>query len=333
MEAGRVSLEGEVSLFPTTGRFLGLDGGGSRTRVALWSGADLLCRQEGPASNPSVLGTVASLDVMSALITQALAEHPGKTPDLIGVGLAGVGPPERGLRAEIEKGLSDRFSSPVGVWNDAEAGLAGATLGEAGVLLIGGTGSSALGFDGSDRVALMGGWGRSLRDAGSAYELFQRFSQLLLLAQEEGETSFEKGPRAILLGELGIRDTKELIALFARGPRPSEIEACGRILFQAAEGGDYLALELLEEAGEDLLELALRCEKSMGFDSELPLILHGGLLEREGPVRSSLQRGLESREASKLFVREPRADAEAGAALLQLDALGETPLRALRLAF
>jgi len=277
-----------------------------------------------------VLGHEASLQVISSLIEEALSQCPGKAPRAIGAGLAGVGPAERGLRAQMEQGLAERFACPVGVWNDAEAALAGATMGSAGILLIGGTGSVALGFDGSARVVQMGGWGRSLRDAGSAYELFQRFAELLLLAQEEGESSFEHGPRAELLTRLGLSDARELIPLFARGARPQEIEACGRILFEAAEDEDLLALDLLEECGEDLLALALRCEKALAQADPLPLFLHGGLIERQGPVRRALERRLSAQEESRLRVQDPIAGAEAGAVALQLDRLHETSLRALR---
>jgi len=136
------------------GRLLGIDAGGSGTRVVLLEGDRVTELTAGPP--------------MNALLTDGVAEKLEKiirdaAPDAAGIGMPGIRFP--GMLAGT---LTERAGCPVVVTGDGETARAGAFLGEPGVVVIAGTGSGATGWDGT-RTVRVGGRGFLLGDEGSAY--------------------------------------------------------------------------------------------------------------------------------------------------------------------
>ena len=139
------------------GRVLGIDVGGSGTRVILLENGTVTPQPDGPPMNVN--------------LTEGFAGHLLQIIKAADVTAAGVGLP--GLRQEtqareLSQTLGEQAGCPVYVTGDADTAQAGAFLGGPGVVVIAGTGSMAFGRDG-ERRARAGGHGFVLGDEGSAY--------------------------------------------------------------------------------------------------------------------------------------------------------------------
>jgi len=142
-----------------TGRLLGIDAGGSGTRVVLLAGDKVTAQPPAPPMNALLTEGIPALLLE---IIQAAA------PDAAGIGLPGLRDP--GIARELGASLSRQAGCPVLATNDADTARAGAFRGGPGVIVIAGTGSGAFGWDGQ-RSARAGGHGFLLGDEGSAYWL------------------------------------------------------------------------------------------------------------------------------------------------------------------
>jgi len=139
------------------GRILGIDAGGSGTRVVVLENGTVTVRPPGPP--------------MNALLTDGFAGHlrriiKAADATAAGIGLPGVRHP--GQAREIGDTLTRQTGCPVHVTGDADSARAGAFLGAPGVVVIAGTGSMASGWNG-ESSARAGGHGFLLGDEGSAY--------------------------------------------------------------------------------------------------------------------------------------------------------------------
>ena len=136
------------------GRILGIDVGGSGTRIILLERGTVTARPDGPPMNALLTDCYAAQ--LSQIIEAADATAAG-------VGMAGVRQPR-----ELSEALTRQTGRPVHVTGDADSARAGAFLGAPGVVVIAGTGSMASGWNG-ERSARAGGHGFLLGDEGSAY--------------------------------------------------------------------------------------------------------------------------------------------------------------------
>ena len=139
------------------GRLLGVDAGGSGTRVVVLENGRVTARPDGPPMN--VLLTDGIAEQLQDIITAA-------GPTAAGVGLPGLR--TTGQARQLGQTLTRQAGCPVHVTGDADTARCGAFLGDPGIVVIAGTGSVALGWDGK-RFAYAGGHGFVLGDEGSAY--------------------------------------------------------------------------------------------------------------------------------------------------------------------
>jgi N-acetylglucosamine kinase-like BadF-type ATPase len=148
---------GNSTLPSLPGRILGIDVGGSGTRVILLESGTVTARPGGPPMNALLTDGFAAQ--LSQIIEAADATAAG-------VGMAGLRQP--GQARDLSEALSRQTGRPVHVTGDADSARAGAFLGGPGVVVIAGTGSMASGWNG-ESSARAGGHGFLLGDEGSAY--------------------------------------------------------------------------------------------------------------------------------------------------------------------
>jgi glucosamine kinase len=139
------------------GRILGIDVGGSGTRVILLESGTVTARPDGPPMNALLT------DGFAAQLSQIIEAEDATAA---GVGMAGLRQP--GQARDLSEALSRQTGRPVHVTGDADSARAGAFLGAPGVVVIAGTGSMASGWNG-ESSARAGGHGFLLGDEGSAY--------------------------------------------------------------------------------------------------------------------------------------------------------------------
>ena len=293
--------------------FAGVDGGGTRTTLVLAdrSGREIL-RKVGGAGLVDPRDPTASAMLVADLVRAAVTEAGlAAPPAALCAGLAGVG--NETERAAVENALAaERVAGRVRIVTDGEIALEGALGGGAGVLLIAGTGSVAYGRSEAGKVARCGGWGMFVGDEGSGYSI-GRAGIVAALRAADG-----RGPDTRLLPELmakmGVDTPNGIPPWVGRVPK-GEIAALSRLVVEAADAGDPVALDLLRrEAGE----LALHPRALAGvlgpWTEPVTVVFHGGTLSSPlyaGMLSDALAGGLQ-----EFRVRPPVADAVAGALAL-----------------
>lgn len=228
-----------------------VDGGGTgcRARIADPSGAVIGSGQSGPA-NAMTDPDRAAFNVIEA--AELAAGAAGLAPDALSdakavIGLAGVNVGDYGER--LRRRLP--FAESMVLW-DAEIAVRGALGPHDGAAAIVGTGSVFGARDGN-AVRLVGGWGFLIGDQASGARLGRTLLERTLLAHD-GVGSGSALTDAVLKRFDG--EAQEIVS-FAHSVKPSEFAAFAPQIFQAAEAGDPIALEIVGE-GVAAIEASLR---------------------------------------------------------------------------
>lgn len=147
-----------------------------------------------------------------------------------------------------------------------------------GIALVAGTGSSCFGYDGKGNSFHSGGWGAILGDEGSAYDIGLRAIKRAMwaldgrlphtLLEDQMKSYLDANRIRSVVSACGIKVNQRLVAGFAT--RVSE----------AAAAGDQAAIDILEEAGENLGELAAFVARNLfSEDDRFPVVLGGGVFK------------------------------------------------------
>lgn len=236
--------------------FLGVDGGQSSTRAVIGdeTGRVLGIGRGGPSNYSGLAERPGRLLIAVRGSLRAACKQAGLNANQVrfaGACLGFSGGPA-GKEAIIRQILaSDRTL----VTDDAWIALSGATGGEPGIVVIGGTGSIAFGRNGAGRAARAGGWGYLFGDEGGAFWI-AREALRVALRWEEGwgnPTSL----RGRLLDATGARNMNDLLhrCYTPDFDRPS-VARFALLVNHAAEAGDPAALDILGAAACELAWLA-----------------------------------------------------------------------------
>ena len=223
---------------------VGVDGGGSRTRVILAdANGTVLARTEGAATALMPGYESAAADVIKALIGEVLAtaERTETRPSVCVVGVAGAGQ-ERAAQALWSALASRRVADDVSVLPDASIALEDAFGDNAGVLLISGTGSVAFARAPDGRMERCGGWGPYIGDEGSAAWMGRRALSVVTAAQDGREP--ETALTGAILTALELETLEGLIP-WAAEATPSQFAAIAPVIAQVASTGDLRANALI----------------------------------------------------------------------------------------
>jgi glucosamine kinase len=272
--------------------FLGIDGGGTRTRVALADGTGRECaRAEGPPTLIDPADPNATIGVIVDLCREVAAKGGADLPVAgLWAGIAGAG--TEGTRGVVEKALQEEgLASYTSVGADAEATFHDAFPSGPGILLISGTGSIALarGADGS-RVRV-GGWGEHLGDEGSGYRI--GMAALQAFARGEDGRGVPTKLRDPILDALGVTDPAELIKWTATA-RKADVASLVPLICEVAEAGDQAATAVIENAVDELVEhVRTLVQRLEPWPATPEVALAGGVIEEAGPLRLRVIRAIE----------------------------------------
>jgi glucosamine kinase len=271
------------------GRILGIDAGGSGTRVVILEHGTVT---EQPAGPP-----------MNALLTNGFVKHlqgiiEAACPAAAGIGLPGVRQEDQARR--IGQALTRQTGCPVHVTSDGASARAGAFLGEPGVVVIAGTGSAAFGWNG-ESTARAGGHGFLLGDEGSAYWI-GRAAARAALRWEDHLGGSEPIHRAVVQATGQSLDA--LISATSTHPAErSRLTALAPVL-TALAGEDLQARKIADRAAGHLAALAEGVQQRLG---PLPVAGAGGVFAAPA---------IWDRFAALTGATRPLAGAAVGAALL-----------------
>ncbi|QQE75405.1 N-acetylglucosamine kinase [Brevibacillus composti] len=172
------------------------------------------------------------------------------------------------------------------VENDGFAALLGATGGDAGILVIAGTGSIAFGVNQAGDTARAGGWGHRVGDEGSGYWIGkQAVTAVLKAADGRGEPTMLTG---LLLPHFGVNRVEELFNwMYGPAYAVEKVGELSPLVSQAAKAGDRVAGAILRAAGEELFLAARAVMDRLAMkDQPFKMILQGGVLQHDERVRS-----------------------------------------------
>jgi N-acetylglucosamine kinase-like BadF-type ATPase len=233
----------------------------------------------------------------------------------IGLGLTGVS--FAGHEIPMVEDLVREILQPthIVVAPDCVTNLAGASAGEAGVVVIAGGGTIAYGvLPGGSRQARAGGMGYLL-DEGNAFDLGRRAVVAAARASDgRGEpTTLE----AVVKGAFQvptIRDITKII--YATGFARERLSALAPLVAREAEAGDIAALKIITDAANELAQMALAVVCRLVPSNEaISIYPTGGVFKAgavlEGPFAAAIHRGWPAAE-----IKEPRYPPVVGALLL-----------------
>jgi len=263
--------------------FLGIDGGQSSTTALIGDAAGRVCGygRAGPCNH---VGTGEGRERFIAAITgcvvsackQAQLDFASIRFDSACFGFSGGPQNKKGLLNEMLH--CDRMT----ITHDAAIALEGANAGQAGLIVIAGTGSIAFGRDEQGRTARAGGWGYIFGDEGSGFDI-ARQALRAALRYEEG-WGITTALSDVLLEETRSVDANEVLHKFYTSEFPRERVAKLAVhVDRAATEGDPIARIILEEAGKSLADLARAVLSQLFPDGPARISYVGGVF-RSGPV-------------------------------------------------
>ncbi|MGD0823859.1 MAG: BadF/BadG/BcrA/BcrD ATPase family protein [Terriglobales bacterium] len=235
--------------------YLAIDGGGTKTRCLLADETTVLANATAGGSNIVRLGEQPAREALHTAVRKVCTTAK-ISPAQIGavcIGAAGAARPE--IAAKIRNILAELMGvTPVSieVVGDAEIALEAAFGAGPGVIAIAGTGSIAYGRDAAGRIVRAGGWGFAISDEGSGHWIGRRAISAVVNAHDQGG---ETALAAMILRAWKITTFDELVQQ-ANSTPPPDFPRLFPVVLRAADEGDAIARDLLEQAGAKLANLA-----------------------------------------------------------------------------
>ncbi|HEY6445003.1 MAG TPA: BadF/BadG/BcrA/BcrD ATPase family protein [Acidobacteriaceae bacterium] len=296
--------------------FLGVDAGGTKTTFVLGDAARELARvRTGTIKRMKADAETAERNLQEGL--RGLTDATGIAPESIAgccIGTAGE------TVALVTNWLREAFARYVGgelkIVGDVEIALDSVFFGGRGVLALAGTGSNMAGRAATGEIVRAGGWGPALADQGSGHFIGLESLRRGFLAVDEQRATrvLDDAQRFWGLGSLA-----EVIEFANANPAPEYSRLAPQVV-AAAEQGDAVALEVVEQGGRDLAMLAgLVIERIRGLERniegsfEAPAVaVAGSILENVALLRNAMTAELRARYADIRVIDKP-ADPPAGA--------------------
>ncbi len=315
-------------------RYLGVDGGGSKTAFVLVdeNGEVLGCHQEGPAyylqTGVEPMRAMLARGVLATLAQAALS--PAEV-DFAFFGLPSYGEDSKLLPTLDAAAAPTLAPGRFRCGNDAVCGWAGALAGQEGINIVAGTGSMAYGEYGGRR-ARAGGWGELFSDEGSGYWVAREGLQLF------SRMSDGRAPRGLLYQHLqdhfGLAADLDLCAAIYGGGRGerSDVAALSGLIAASAQAGDPQAQLLFTRAVGELIQLVDAVHERLQVPAGVRVrVSHsGGMFRLRELVLEPLRARLQLSGRGYDFIAARLAPA-AGAALYAARLSG-TPLSSLAVA-
>lgn len=254
---------------------IGIDAGGTKTDAVLADGQGVvLARARRGGANLAAHGELAVEKTLHELIDEMLGAG-SLRPDVICLGIAGA---DREEDNAVVHGIMRRIGARarVLVTNDALVALvAGAGLGP-GVVVIAGTGSIAYGRNTRNEAARAGGWGYILADEGSGYWMGRQALRAVVREADGRGPSTALTP--LLLEFFGVARPQHLVReVYRHYLNPSDIARCARLVQQARDAGDPLALHIASVAADELAAAVRSVLRQLQFgDTPYPVVMAGG---------------------------------------------------------
>ena len=295
--------------------YLGIDGGGTKTRCVLADESMVLATAMSGGSNIVRLGETQAREALHTAVRQVCATANISPAEIraICIGAAGAARPE--IAAKIHSILAELIpkAAPISieVVGDTEIALEAAFDAGPGVIAIAGTGSIAYGRDANGRIARAGGWGFAVSDEGSGHWIGRGAISAILNAHDQGLAT---ALTAMVLQAWKLTTLDELVQQ-ANSTPPPDFPRLFPIVLRAAAEGDSNARDLLNDAGANLAALAAIVVRRLAHNTPagmLPVAMTGSVFRQSPDVREVFYNTLQT-SLPGLDVRQDIVDPIEGA--------------------
>jgi N-acetylglucosamine kinase-like BadF-type ATPase len=296
--------------------FFGIDGGGTRSRIAIINRAgQTLAHCEAGSTNIYSVPEATAFENLAALLNGALHQAGIERAALAGgcIGSAGL---SRQSELTLFRGWFDMLLGadfPVKLCSDGEILLYGGLDGPEGYCLIVGTGSLALARSCDGTITRAGGFGYLLGDEGAAAWIGKNAIARSLRSEERRD--LPTSMTAALLSACKLNNSLDLIRYAHHDANKAEIAALAPLVTNAARNNDVLALDILRSGAAELALLVRSLVVRTPHITNPNLVLTGGVLEHDEIVHEHLVTLLAA-ECPDIAPISPRRSALEGACLL-----------------
>ena len=299
--------------------YLGIDGGGTKTRCLLADETTVLADAMTGGSNIVRLGEQQAREALHAAVRQVCATAKIAPAQILAICIGAAGAARLEIAAKIRSILAElapEAVTKIEVVGDTIIALEAAFGSGPGVIAIAGTGSIVYGRDASGRIARAGGWGFAISDEGSGHWIGRRAISAILSAHDQG---LETRLTAMVLEAWRLSTIDDLVQQ-ANSTPPPDFPRLFPIVLRAAAQDDSIARDLLAEAGAKLAALAaivVRClaphaATAMRPVATLPVAMTGSVFRQSPDVRQVFYNMLQ-KSFPGIDVREDLADPVEGA--------------------
>lgn len=303
--------------------FLGVDGGGTKTNVALMDESqEVVAEGSGGPSNPLRVGVETAVANIAKAIDQACDSGGVSRGDIVAatLGLAGV------RRADIRERIRDSFATrfrvrKTNVTTDADIALFGTTLGKAGLVVIAGTGSVCIGVNDEGVKFIAGGWGPVAGDEGGGRGIAGDALHAVAKASDgRGELTKLSEQAADYFRASNVENL--IGAIYAPQMDNSRIAGFARLVVETAQDGDKVAVDILRDAGHELGTAAAAVLKKLGLEKRKVPIGCVGSVFKAGELLTGPMTEIIARVAPNAFLTDPQMPPAHAAALMAMNGNG-----------
>ncbi|KIY23858.1 MULTISPECIES: BadF/BadG/BcrA/BcrD ATPase family protein [Mesobacillus] len=262
----------------TTKRWIAVDGGGTKTICVIGDEqGHILSKAIGVASNIHTISHQKVYKTLTDIMERVIVDSGSILEQIESIYLCLAGA-DRDNDKWIIKNLFKNtvYEQKIKIKNDAQAALASGTWGESGLILIAGTGSIVYGISTTTgKSTRVGGWGFLLGDEGSGFYIGQRALKAVMKSYDD------RGPKTelttLILNHFQLQHVPELVRIYSGENIVPNIAKLSKIVFSAAKNEDPVALEILENAVNELIKMVEAASQKQFESKEDVLVLHGGL--------------------------------------------------------
>lgn len=285
---------------------IGLDGGGTSTRLLAEDRDGRHWTDDDGTSNPRIVGTKRAAKVITGLVGRAAAQFPGAEEFKVCAGIAGAAgrKMQQRLSDALKRDSRDQNGFSIEITDDAAIAYEAAFAGAPGVLFVVGTGSNVLVRTTDGTFVRSGGWGYLLGDEGSGYSI-GRAGMRAVAASIDTNTETALTRRAA--ADLGVL-TRETLIERVYGADYSPASFAPAVL-EEAQNGDQESLDIVADETM-MLSNRLFALVELKDLAVAGIVKTTGGLSRSRPYMLSLTRSIQSRLPTWEVVRSGREPVE-----------------------
>ncbi|MFQ5796440.1 MAG: BadF/BadG/BcrA/BcrD ATPase family protein [Candidatus Bipolaricaulia bacterium] len=206
----------------------------------------------------------------------------------------------------------------VNVYGDMKIALEGASVSGIGILIYAGTGTNTLGVNEQGKAVSVGGWGHIIDDEGGSYDIGRSALKAAFRAYDgRGEQTALAEKLKKHFNKDHLLGVREEVYRYGESERPA-IGTLAPLVTQAADEGDAVAINILNQAGETLADLVIETIHQLDQkDADVTIYPAGGVFQAGDWIMTPFKETVK-RFAPNATMQPPRFPPVVGATLIAM---------------